>query len=105
MAGILSKLFGGNKSEKDVKQITPYVGMINEFFTQYKSLTNDELRAKTTEFKNRIAEHVSDTALAIEAKNQEAEQLSTLDIAGRDLVYQEVDKMKKDRDKEIEKIL
>jgi preprotein translocase subunit SecA len=105
MAGILSKLFGGNKSEKDVKQITPYVGRINEFFTQYKSLSNDELRAKTVEFKNRIQEHLSETDNAINEKKVEAEQLSALDIAGRDLLYQEIDKMKKDRDKEIEKIL
>jgi preprotein translocase subunit SecA len=105
MAGILSKLFGGNKSEKDVKQITPYVGTINEFFTQYQSLSNDELRAKTQEFKTRIQEHLSETDTAITAKKQEADQLSALDIAGRDLIYQEVDKMKKDRDKEIENIL
>ena len=83
MAGLLSKLFGGNKSEKDVKQITPYVGMINEFFTQYKSLSNDELRGKTIEFKKRIQEHLSETDSAIEAKKLEAEQLSALDIAGR----------------------
>ena len=44
MSGFLSKLFGGNKSEKDVKIITPYVAKINAFFEEYQSLSNDELR-------------------------------------------------------------
>ena len=59
MIGVLSKIFGGNKSEKDVKKITPQVGKINHFFTQFQLLSNDELRAKTTEFKQRIKEHLS----------------------------------------------
>ena len=47
MLGFISKIFGGSKSEKDVKKIEPYVGKINQFFTSYQSLTNDELRSKT----------------------------------------------------------
>ena len=58
MAGLLSKLFGGNKSEKDVKKISPLVADINGFFNQYQSLSNDELRNKTQEFKQRIKDHL-----------------------------------------------
>ena len=47
MLGFISKIFGGSKSEKDVKKIEPYVGKINKFFTSYQSLSNDELRSKT----------------------------------------------------------
>ena len=78
MAGLLSKLFGGNKSEKDVKKISPLVGEINNLFNQYQSLTNDELRNKTQEFKLRIKQHLSETDAAIETKKQEAENLTTL---------------------------
>lgn len=46
MIGAISKLFGGNKSEKDVKKILPQVEKVNQFFAQYKSLSNDELRNK-----------------------------------------------------------
>ncbi|MBA2249837.1 MAG: preprotein translocase subunit SecA [Chitinophagaceae bacterium] len=105
MAGFISKLFGGNKSEKDVKVITPYVAQINDFYVQYRSLTNDELRKKTTEFKKRIQDHLAETDAAIATKKQEAEELTALDITGRDHIYQEVDSMRKDRDKEIEVIL
>ena len=43
MIGIISKLFGGSKSEKDVKKIAPEVQKINQFFAEYHSLS---LRAK-----------------------------------------------------------
>jgi preprotein translocase subunit SecA len=105
MAGLLSKLFGGNKSEKDVKKISPLVGEINKFFNQYQSLTNDELRNKTQEFKARIKVHLSGIDAEITAKKEEAESLTTLDISGRDAIYQEVDKMRKDRDQKIEEAL
>jgi preprotein translocase subunit SecA len=105
MSGFLSKLFGGNKSEKDVKVITPYIAKINAFFNEYQSLSNDELRNKTAEFKQRIKEHLADIDNEINAKKTEAEQLDSIDIAGRDGIYQEVDAMGKDRDKKIEEIL
>ncbi|MGI8583060.1 MAG: preprotein translocase subunit SecA [Chitinophagaceae bacterium] len=105
MAGLLNKLFGGNKSEKDVKKISPLVVDINNFFNQYQSLTNDELRGKTPEFKSIIKKHLEEIDAEIEAKKVEAENLTALDISGRDLIYQEVDKMRKDRDEKIEEIL
>ena len=38
MLGFISKIFGGSKSEKDVKKIEHYVGKINQFFTAYQSI-------------------------------------------------------------------
>ena len=105
MSGLLSKLFGGNKSEKDVKIITPYIAKINAFFEQYKLLSNDELRNKTAEFKQRIKKHLTETDDEINRKKEEAEQLDSIDIAGRDEIYQQVDAMVKERDKKIEEIL
>jgi len=58
MLNILTKILGGNKSEKDVKKIEPQVGQINKFFDQYQNLSNDELRGKTNEFKQKIKEHL-----------------------------------------------
>jgi preprotein translocase subunit SecA len=105
MPGFLSKLFGGNKSEKDVKVITPYVARINAFYEEYQSLSNDELRSKTGLFRQRIREHLTDIDNDINNKKAEAEQLDSADIAGRDSIYQEVDAMAKERDKIIEQIL
>jgi preprotein translocase subunit SecA len=105
MSGFLSKLFGGSKSEKDVKVITPYIVKINAFFEQYQSFSSDELRNKTEEFKQRIKEYLTETDNEINRKKEEAEQLDSVDISGRDQIYQEVDAMGKERDKKIEEIL
>src|SRR5882724_5168129 len=101
----LSKLFGGNKSEKDVKKIQHYVGEINAFFNAYQSISNDELRNKTQEFRKRIQDHLKAIDDDIASKNTQAEELPFNDLMGKDAIYQQVDKLKKDRDKKIEEAL
>ena len=103
--GFLGKLFGGSKSEKDVKKIQPLVQQINQHFSSYASLTNDELRNKTQDFKKRIAEHLSEIDATIKSKTAEAEALPATQIAEKDEIFQEVDKLKKQRDEELEVIL
>jgi preprotein translocase subunit SecA len=105
MLGFIAKVFGGNKSEKDVKKIQPKVEQINHHFAAYVSLTNDQLRNKTQEFRQRIKEHLTAIDNEIAEKNKAAEELPFNDLLGKDAIYQEVDKLKKDRDKEIEKAL
>lgn len=60
MLKFLQSLFGGSKHEKDVKQLLPIVEQINQQFAALESLSNDELRAKTQEFRERIVEAVAD---------------------------------------------
>ena len=105
MLGIISKIFGGSKSEKDVKQILPVVEKTNRFFAEYQSLSNDQLRNKTVEFRGRIKEHLAQNDEEIAAKNKMAEDLPVADINGRDTIYKEVDELKKERDNKIEVIL
>src|SRR5215203_4665460 len=103
--GLFSKMFGGNKSEKDVRAILPLVTKINQYFSTYQSLSNDELRNKTTEFRQRIASALKDIDIQIADINKRAEELSFTDLMGKDAIYQEVDKLKKDRDQKIEDVL
>jgi len=51
--GILKKVFG-SYSEKEVKRIIPIVDKIESFDDKMKALTDDELKAKTQEFKDRL---------------------------------------------------
>ena len=105
MLGFLSKIFGGNKSEKDVKKILPRVEVINKHFVQYASLSHDALRNKTQEFRQRIKAHLAEIDAQIEEKNRAGEQLPFSDLQGKDALYQEVDQLKKERDKKIEEVL
>ncbi len=103
MIGFLSKIFGGSKSDKDVKVIQPIIGQVNTFYNSYKQLSNDELRNKTHEFRARIQEYLTGIDQQIADKKAEADQIE--EIQGREPVYNEIDKLTKVRDQAIEEIL
>jgi preprotein translocase subunit SecA len=105
MLGIFSKIFGGNKSEKDIKHILPLVGEINHHFSAFQALSNDELRGKTQEFKARINEHLSPINNEIAELSAKAEALPFNEIQGKDVIYQEIDGLKKKRDEQFEEVL
>jgi preprotein translocase subunit SecA len=105
MLGFLSKLFGGSKSEKDVIKLSPVVEKINQYFQQYQSLTNDELRNKTQEFKQRIRTHLQGIDDEIASLTVKADAFTEDQIQEKDATYQEIDKLRKERDKKIEEVL
>ena len=105
MIGFINKMFGGSKSEKDVKAIQPLVVKINEHFKSFQNISNDELRSKTDIFRKKISDHLKDIDAEIISTNKNAEELSFTDLVGKDAIYQQVDKLKKDRDKKIEEVL
>jgi preprotein translocase subunit SecA len=102
LAGIFKLLFG-NKSEKDIKQILPFVKQINQHYEALHSLSHDELRAKTASFKQTIADGLAeiDTEIAELLKVASTEA----DLLKKDDLFKSIDKLKKERDQELEKIL
>ena len=52
--GFLEKIFG-SYSEKEIKRVTPIVKKIEGLAPQYENLTDEELRGKTQDFKDRLA--------------------------------------------------
>jgi len=70
MIGMFNKViqnFFGNKSDRDIKALLPRVQEINRFGESLTGLSNDELRAKTTEFKARIAQGLDSLNQQLEA--------------------------------------
>ena len=51
---ILKAVFG-TKSQRDLKKMLPLVRRINQLEVEYQKLTDEELQAKTSEFKQRLA--------------------------------------------------
>jgi preprotein translocase subunit SecA len=94
MLGVLKKIFG-SKHERDVKAIEPLVGEINAYYEQYQKLADDELRAKTVEFRSRIHEAIKDVEAEIESLKP---QLATLEGAEREAVATRLDELEKERD-------
>ncbi|RYY18797.1 MAG: preprotein translocase subunit SecA, partial [Sphingobacteriaceae bacterium] len=104
MLGFISKLFG-NKSERDVKGVQPLVEKIKAEFAKLDQISNDELRAKTIDFKARISAGLEKTDAEIKAAKEEAENDSSIEVHRKTELYTEIDKLEKDRNKELEVIL
>jgi len=102
MLGFIKKVFG-TKYDKDVKSITPYVTQTNEFFGQYGSLSNDELRDKTLYFRSRIAEHLEGINQDIQSAKDKVK--AETDLSLKEDIYREIDELVKDRDKHLEDVL
>jgi len=81
---VLSKVFG-TKNEREVKRMQPLVQQIGALEPAMKALSDEQLRAKTDEFRKRITDrtaHFAERAAAIEEENAErADQgkIKTLD--------------------------
>ncbi len=97
------KAFVGDKSQKDVKSIQPLVAKVKDFENQLISLSNDGLRAKTTEFKEKIKMARTEKDLLIGAKKLEAE--NTADIDAREDIYNAIDALEKEAYEISEKVL
>ena len=54
MLTTLLKAIFGSKSARDVKRMAPLVKRINELELSYQKLTEEQLKAKTQEFKGRL---------------------------------------------------
>ncbi|MVN21177.1 preprotein translocase subunit SecA [Mucilaginibacter arboris] len=104
MLGFISKLFG-NKSERDVKGVQPLVEKIKAEFSKLDQISNDELRAKTLDFKARIKAGLEKTDAQIQAAKDEVENDQTLEVNRKVELYTEIDKLEKDRNTELEAIL
>ncbi|MBS1503281.1 MAG: preprotein translocase subunit SecA, partial [Bacteroidetes bacterium] len=104
MLEFISKLFG-SKSERDLKTITPIVEKIKEEFSKLEGISNDELRARTISFKDTIKERLSNIDAELQGLKDRAENGLDMDVSEKVELYREIDKLEKDRNKELEIIL
>ncbi|MGK0430571.1 MAG: preprotein translocase subunit SecA, partial [Psychroserpens sp.] len=88
------KVFVGDKSKQDVKALSPIVAQVKVFESALEQLSHDELRAKTAEFKAKIAEARKPLQDNIDQLMKDAE--ATEDIDAREDIYVEIDKINDD---------
>ena len=89
------KLFVGDKSKKDISDIQPIVAQIKKQESVIEELSIDELRAKTTEFKNKIKADQKEIQDQINALEKESSEID--DINKKEDLYKEIDQLKDDR--------
>lgn len=88
------KVFVGNKSEKDVKALQPYLIKIKTFENSLASLSHDELRARTVFFKDKIKQDRAEKDAKIASLQQEVESIE--DIDKREDIYVAIDALEKE---------
>ena len=76
----IAKIFGGNAAEKAMKEIMPIVAEINQYYDSYQSISTDELRNKTAEFKARISDYLSDIDTDIADAHSKVNALTSSEI-------------------------
>lgn len=93
MFKFITKLFP-SKHEKDVKEILPLIDEINESWEGIRNLSDDELRAKTTEFKQRITEETSEITSKIDELKEKLKE--ELPHSEREEIQSEIESFNKD---------
>jgi preprotein translocase subunit SecA len=102
MLKALRRIFG-SKHEKDVKALRPLVAEINRHYEQLQSLSDEELKGKTAEFRARLADALKET------ENQLTTLRSKLtpDLEGpeRERLLNEIDPLEKEKDEITNEVL
>ncbi|MCF6171070.1 MAG: preprotein translocase subunit SecA [Bacteroidales bacterium] len=91
---IFKKLFG-DKSTRDLKEVNPYVERIKEAYEKISTLSNDELRNKTAEFKQRISDFIAGEEEEITRLKKRIEDNPEMDVNEKEDNYARIDKLNK----------
>ena len=97
------KTFVGDKTKKDLSQITPLVAEINSHQKNLEILSHDQLRQKTIIFKEEIAEERKSFDLTILKLLEEVKLTSDIDL--KESLYQQIDSQEEEAQNAVEEVL
>ena len=104
MANFLSKLFG-TKSDRDLKEVKPFLDATLKIYPEIQKLDNDQLRAKTIEFKERIRKEVEAEENELASLRQRIEEEYDMPVAEKEELYKHIDKLEKESYDKTQKVL
>ena len=89
ISDLIKKLFG-DKSQKDQKNYQPYIDACLTHEAKISSLTDDELRGKTLEFKTKVIQGTADLEKELAALKEQANDPS-IPIYDKEALYENID--------------
>ena len=92
MLNIFKKLLG-NKASRDLKELKPVAAQIHQAYEGIKNLSNDELRHKTIEFRQKISEALSGEENRISEIKERLENDYEMEIEEKEILYKELDEL------------
>jgi preprotein translocase subunit SecA len=96
------KVFVGDKKKKDLKLLQPVVSNTASFYEEMSNLTNDQLREKTTYFKQKIKDATNELTSKITALQEEAHNAN---VDRKEEIYAEIDQLEDEAYETSEKVL
>ena len=94
MANFLTRLFG-SKSQRDLREVTPYKDATLAVYPTIKALDNDQLRAKTIEFKHRIQKEIETEETELSQLKQRIEEEYDMPVDEKENLYKRIDDLEK----------
>src|SRR5690554_4348094 len=101
---VITKVFG-SKSEKDIKKIQPIVDQIKSFEDQIQQLSDDELKGKTEEFKQKIKDATAQTVSEIEEIKEKLNHIEELTPLEHRELAEQLDELEKQELEIVEEVL
>lgn len=101
----LLKVFVGDKSTNDVKELQPIVEQIKNEYAKLANISDDELRARTADFRRRIAEHIKPETDRIAELKKQAEAHKYDENRENEKIFEEIDRVEKTITGKIEEVL
>jgi preprotein translocase subunit SecA len=92
----------GNKSQRDLREINPYVEKIKAAYPAIEKMSNDELRAKSAELKQKVRDYVAaerDKVAELKAG------IESIEIDRREEIWAEIDTLEKEITEKFEVVL
>lgn len=104
---IVDKILGkflGNKAERDLKEIQPYLASIKEVYPEIEKLNNDELRERSNSLRKKVRDFVKTEEEEVSGLRRKAEDFK-IDVSEKEEIYNRLDKLEKEIDEKYEEIL
>ncbi len=104
MIGEIFKKFIGDKQSQDKKKYQPYVDKIKAVENEIRSLTDEQLRGKTAEFKQAVQDRIKPLEDEIASLKVQTNDPNIDDI-DKDEIFEKIEKIEKEVDEKIEEVL
>ena len=82
--------FLGNKADRDMREVTPYVEKIKNAYTPLLELSNDQIRERSVALKQKVADFVAEDKARLDEMKVKAED-PEVDVSEKEALYKEID--------------
>ncbi len=103
IGGLLKKILG-DKSVKDRKTYQPIIDKVNEIYATIHDISDDELRARTKMFQDKIKEGTAEIEKEIQTLEDQANHPDTI-VLDKENIFEKIDKLTEELDKQLEVVL